>query len=53
MGHWTQARVGGGPWRRVWVSDEEEERERRSAKELEEFIINAYRRLTVDKEKTS
>ena len=40
MGYWTHARVGGGQWMRVWITDEEEERQRKAAEELVYLLNN-------------
>ena len=53
MGHWTQARVGGGPWRRVWITDEQEERMKQGSKKLEEVIASAYKRFRAAEEDRS
>ncbi|MCY4495845.1 MAG: hypothetical protein OXC14_00995 [Rhodospirillaceae bacterium] len=48
MGHWTHSRVGGGPWVRVWVTDEEEARLEEDYRELGEAIESARSRLDAD-----
>ena len=45
MGHWTQSRVGSGHWRRVWVSDVDEERSKRADEALCKLIQDAYKRF--------
>ena len=48
MGYWTQSRVGGHHWRRVWVSDAEEAMKKENAKNLEEFIVALYEKYRKD-----
>lgn len=57
MGHWTSARVGGGHWRRVWVTDKQEEdhkrAQERTVKAIEEIMVRAREKIRREQEAES